>query len=115
VRRFRGPDGLFTADAMYDIDSGIHLPTEIIDPTDPIRRKEIPAGAEGEDLLVPVLREGALVYAVPDIHDVQRRTVAQLASLHPSIKRFINPHRYPAGLESRLFDLRQKLIAEAKA
>jgi nicotinate phosphoribosyltransferase len=114
VRRFRGEDGLFTADAMYDIDSGIHLPTEIIDPTDPIRRKEIPAGAEGEDLLVPIFREGTLVCSVPDIQQVQRRTTAQLASLHPSIKRFVNPHRYPAGLESRVFDLRQKLIAEAK-
>lgn len=115
VRRFRGPDGLFTADGMYDIESGIQFPTEIIDPTDPIRRKEIAAGTDGEDLLLPVFREGSLVYAVPDILDVQRRTTAQLASLHPSIKRFINPHRYPAGLETRLFDLRQKLIAQAKA
>lgn len=114
VRRFRDPDGLFTADAMYDVDSGIEGPTEIVDPTDPIRRKEIPAGASGEDLLVPIFRGGSLVYSVPAIQDVQRRTTQQLASLHPSIKRFVNPHRYPAGLESRLFTLRQSLIAAAK-
>jgi nicotinate phosphoribosyltransferase len=114
VRRFRGPDGLFTADAMYDLDAGIQLPNEIVDPADPIRRKEIPAGSAGEDLLVPIFRGGSLVYSVPAIQDVQRRTTQQLASLHPSIKRFINPHRYPAGLESRLFALRQSLIAAAK-
>lgn len=114
VRRFRGPDGLFIADAMYDVDAGIHTPTEIIDPADPIRRREIPADSTGEDLLVPIFRGGQLVYSVPDIGAAQQRTAEQLAGLHPSIKRFINPHRYPAGLESRLFDLRQKLIAEAK-
>ena len=114
VRRFRGADGLFAADAIYDIDAGLSLPTQIIDPTDLARRKNIGARALGEDLLVPVFRGGKIVYGVPTIWDVQARAREQLNLLHAGIKRFVNPHRYPAGLESRLHDLRTDMIAHGK-
>lgn len=113
VRRFRGSDGLFTADAIYDIDRRIECPATIIDPTDAARRKVI-ADCEGEDLLVPVFSKGSRVYQPPSLDEVRRRTQSQLAALHPSIKRFINPHRYPAGLEGRLFDFRARLAERAR-
>ena len=34
--------------------------------------------------------------------------------LHPGIKRFDNPHQYPAGLESGLHELKTRLILAAK-
>jgi nicotinate phosphoribosyltransferase len=34
--------------------------------------------------------------------------------LHAGIKRFENPHRYPAGLELGLHELKMKLILRAK-
>jgi nicotinate phosphoribosyltransferase len=114
VRRFRGADGLFAADAIYDLETGLSLPAQIIDPTDLARRKALGGDALGEDLLVPVFRGGRMVYGIPSIQDVQARTREQLNSLHPGIKRFVNPHRYPAGLESRLHDLRTDMIAHAK-
>ena len=110
VRRFRDRAGLFSADAIYDAAIGIEEPCLIVDPTDPARRKSIPAGSPAEDVLVPVLRRGKLVYDPPSLTDVQRRTRQQLAKLHSSIKRLMNPHRYPAGLESRLADLRAELL-----
>lgn len=114
VHRFRDADGLFSADAIYDTQMGLPLPTQIIDPTDAARRKSISSDAAGEDLLVPIFRGGSRVYAVPNIQAVQSRTREQLDSLHPGIKRFVNPHRYPAGIELRLYDLRTELIIGAK-
>lgn len=111
VRRFRDRAGLFSADAIYDTAMGIEEPCSIVDPADPVRRKSIAAGSPAEDVLVPVLRRGKLVYDPPSLIDVQCRTRQQLANLHPSITRLMNPHRYPAGLESRLADLRAELIA----
>jgi nicotinate phosphoribosyltransferase len=114
VRRFRGRDGVFLADAMYDLGIGIEAAPTIIDPTDPLRQKAIPAGSPFEDVLVPIFRRGSRVYQPPALEDVCRRAQAQLAALHPTIKRFINPHRYPAGLESRLFKLRAEMIEQAR-
>ena len=111
VRRFRGSDGLFSADAIYDSETGIDAPSVIIDPTDAARRKQIPADSKSEDALVPVFRNGSSVYRTPDLNAVQRRTIEQLDDLHPTIKRFVNPHRYPAGLEARLYELRLSMIA----
>ena len=114
VRRFRGPDGIFIADAIYDQPTGIATPCLIVDPTDSARRKQIAEGASGDDLLVPVFRNGTSVYAMPELQEVQNRAKEQLAGLHPTIKRFVNPHRYPAGLENRLFELRADMIASVR-
>jgi nicotinate phosphoribosyltransferase len=34
--------------------------------------------------------------------------------LHPGIKRFENPHQYPAGLELTLHEFKTRLILRAK-
>jgi nicotinate phosphoribosyltransferase len=39
---------------------------------------------------------------------------AQLQRLHAGVKRFVNPHRYPVGLERRLADLRVELTLAAR-
>jgi hypothetical protein len=113
VRRFKC-DGQFFADAIYDTLSGIDDGATIVDPTDVTRRKRIDTAAEFEDLLVPIFREGKCVYDQPPLAQVRQRTLDQLAAFHPSVKRFKNPHRYPAGLEKKLSDLRTKLILQAR-
>jgi nicotinate phosphoribosyltransferase len=67
-----------------------------------------------EDLLVPILRQGKLVYKVPSLDAVRARAQRQLAMLHPGIKRFDNPHQYPAGLELTLHEFKTELILRAK-
>ncbi len=113
VRRFETPRG-FLADAVYDIERPLHSPVEIVDPLDMTRRRRLPADARGEDLLVPVLRRGQVVYERPGLEQIRRRTQDQLARLHPGIKRFLFPHQYPVGLERGLFDLRTRLVLEAR-
>jgi nicotinate phosphoribosyltransferase len=113
VRRFFD-DQYFSADAIYDTLTGIPDSPTLIDPADMTRRRTIPPNTPHEDLLVPVLEKGKVVYEPPPIDRVRQRTLDQLAKLHPTSKRFLNPHRYPVGLEQKLFDLRTQLILKAR-
>jgi nicotinate phosphoribosyltransferase len=119
VRRFRAAEGggqLF-GDMIFDTlmsPEGLGEDRTIIDPLDPIRRKVIPEGATHEDLLVPIFREGKLVYAPPSLQAIRARGFEQIAELHPGITRSVNPHAYPVGLEKRLDDLRNHLILQAR-
>jgi nicotinate phosphoribosyltransferase len=120
VRRFAA-DGEFVGDAIYDVALGLRSPVTIIDPADPARRKVLAAtasdskgagraGQTQEDLLVPVFRKGKLVYRAPALKESRGRAAEQLKMLHAGIKRLVNPHRYPAGLERRLYGLREKMM-----
>jgi nicotinate phosphoribosyltransferase len=86
----------------------------IVDPTDATRRKHFSEKTKYEDLLVPVLRHGKLVYALPSLDAIRTRAQHQLALLHPGIKRFDNPHQYPSGLELTLHEFKTELILRAK-
>lgn len=113
VRRYRRPDGEFVADMIWDELTGVASPPVMIDPLNPHRRRGFDDLAH-EELLVPVFREGRLVYDPPPLADSRARTAAQLASLNPTVRRFDNPHEYPVGLESGLHALRDRLIHEAR-
>jgi nicotinate phosphoribosyltransferase len=113
VRRYRH-DGEYLADCIYDELTGLPDRPVIVDPLDHTRRREIPADAPGEDLLRPIFRRGELVYERPALAASRQRTSDELAQLHAGVKRFVNPHQFPAGLERNLFDLRTRLILEAR-
>src|SRR6185437_5894577 len=105
VRRFQNGKE-FIGDAIFDGTRPITKRVTIVDPAEPTRRKHFAPGAKYEDLLVPILRRGKLVYDPPSLEEIRARAQRQLAMLHPSIKRFENPHRYPAGLELSLHELK---------
>jgi nicotinate phosphoribosyltransferase len=113
VRRFRQGAKLL-ADAIWDEGLGLPSPCVIVDPADPTRRRELPADAAGEDLLVPVFRRGKRVYHPPPLAEARARTKDQLGLLHAGVKRFLNPHQFPVGLEKHLHDLRTRLVLEAR-
>jgi nicotinate phosphoribosyltransferase len=113
VRRYLDTNG-FIADAIYDVGTDVTNGCTIVDPADMTRRKVIAVGTNGEELLVPIFRDGQRVHDPPDVHAARRRTLDQLAQLHPTIKRFDNPHRYPVGLELSLHELKAKLILDAR-
>jgi nicotinate phosphoribosyltransferase len=108
VRRFRR-GGQNIADAI--LEEGSCPPGEcvIVDPGDSARRENIPADAEHTDLLVPVARAGMVVYSDQPLEEIRRRAAENLAHFSPGIKRFINPHRYPVGLELGLYRKKLKL------
>ena len=102
------------ADAIYDLELGAPKSFTIVDPLDLTRRKHIDQKAPFEDLLVPVFRSGKLVYQPPPLAEVRQRAQNQLASFSSGIKRLLNPHLYPVGLELGLSNLRTKLILKAR-
>jgi len=113
VRRFRS-ENEFIGDAIYDTNRAMPMDFAIVDPLDATRRKHFSPGTASEDLLVPVLRGGRLVYQPPTLKEIRSRALQQLAMLSPGIKRSVNPHQYPAGLEIGLHDLKTKLILDAR-
>ena len=115
IRRFKL--GSFAGDMIFNEDSPppAGANREIIDPLNPFRRKTISADATFEDLLTPVFRRGELVYKQPALLEIRENTRAQLASLHPGIRRLLNPHEYPVGLELSLHEVRARLIESAAA
>ncbi|QKZ14718.1 nicotinate phosphoribosyltransferase [Spirosoma sp. KUDC1026] len=116
VRRFRDERG-FLADMIFDESRGALSESTnpvMIDPLDFTKRRRFRNNDAHEDLLVPVFRSGQQVYEAPDIHATRARVQAQLASLHPGIKRFVNPHIYPVGLEKDLHDLKTELILKLR-
>lgn len=113
VRRYvQGQEAI--GDAIYDELQGLAEPCIIVDPTDPVRRKAIPGDAQGQDLLVPVLRAGRRVYEVPSLEETRQRVRQQLALFHAGVRRLVNPHRYPAGLEQRLYDRRAEIVSKLR-
>ncbi|HVA47608.1 MAG TPA: nicotinate phosphoribosyltransferase [Pirellulales bacterium] len=113
VRRYEVA-GECLGDLIYDLELGCGDEAWIVDPHDDTRRKHVPGEARHADLLVPIFRQGRLVYQQPDLPAVRERTLAELGRFSHSIKRFDNPHEYPAGLEPRLHELRKQLILEAR-
>jgi len=113
VRRFIS-GGEAIGDAIYDVR---HVPEGqwiIVDPADITRRKTLPADAQTAELLVPVFRGGRLVAQLPPLDQVRARTAEQLALFHPGIKRLVNPHQYPAGLEHSLFERKTKVLLQMR-
>lgn len=113
VRRFRS-NAEFIADGIFDIELGAPDQFTLVDPLDPTRRKHLSADTAFEDLLVPVFQRGQLVYQAPTLAQIRDRTGSQLALFHPGIKRFVNPHQYPVGLELGLHDLKTDLVLRAR-
>ncbi|MBD2701481.1 nicotinate phosphoribosyltransferase [Spirosoma sp. BT702] len=119
VRRFQNERG-FISDMIYDQEMdgldrhSADKPSVMIDPLDFTKRRRFEAGQPHEDLLVTVFEDGKQVYKNPDIHSVRTRVQKQLANLHPGVKRFVNPHLYPVGLEKNLNDLKTELILKLR-
>lgn len=113
VRRFENESG-YIADAIYDEITGIADECTIVDPMDLTRRKNLPPDARHTDLLVPVLRNGKVVHTVPPLDTIREFAKAELSKFHAGIKRFVNPHQYPVGLEQDLWELRKELILHAR-
>jgi nicotinate phosphoribosyltransferase len=113
VRRFRS-ETEFVCDAIYDTTLPKPAAFTIVDPLDSSRRKHLGSDAASEDLLVPVFRQGRLVYKSPPLKEIRQRARQQLGMLHPGILRSVNPHQYPAGLELTLHEVKNKLVLKAR-
>ena len=115
VRRYYR-DGEFVSDMIFDLENPpLGNESIMIDPMDFTKRKKLNNSENCEDLLVPIFRNGELVYELPFIEDIKERVKTQLNMFHEGIKRFVNPHTYPVGLEKGLYDFKTELILKLRS
>ena len=67
-----------------------------------------------EKILRPIIRKGKLVYDLPPLLEIQKRTQQQLSQLHLTCKRLLNPHIYWVSLTREFWELRQKMTKERR-
>jgi len=108
IRRFTDAQGAL-ADMIHDEE--ISQPTRtMVDPLDPTRRRTLPDDCPFTEILIPVARKGRRTAGPESLDAIRARVREQLGLFHAGVKRFLNPHRYPVGLEQRLYDRRTELI-----
>ncbi len=113
VRRFYNENGSL-ADMIFNEAEKQPERVVIVDPADSTRRKTIVPGTAFKDLLVPVFVKGELQYAPPALPDIKAKVQQELNTLHESIRRYLNPHSYPAGLEDSLHQFKIDLVLKLK-
>jgi nicotinate phosphoribosyltransferase len=114
VRRFAAADGTFSGDMIYDQRLGIDPRQTIVAPDDAGRQKQFPASAESHDLLVPVMRHGQRIGGAEALEVVRDRALSQLSRFHPAIRRFMNAHGFPAGIDIGLYELRDEIARQIR-
>ncbi|MBQ3001830.1 MAG: nicotinate phosphoribosyltransferase [Bacilli bacterium] len=84
---------------------------EIFDPRDTWKRKTL-TDYYVEELLVPIFKNGELVYNVPSIEEVRKRCQFEMTRLWEEVKRFDNPHGYYVDLSQKLWDLKHQILTK---
>lgn len=113
VRRFSSNSG-YVADAIIDVNTQPEMPFTIVDPLDATQTRVLDPSLKSEDILVPIFREGRLVYNVPSLEEIRTRTKEELKKFHVGIKRFLNPHKYVVGLEKGLYEIKTELVTNIR-
>lgn len=67
-----------------------------------------------EPLHVEILREGKVLAETPPLEELRQKRIEDVERLDPGIRRLVNPHIYHVSLTQPLWDLKQRLIAEAR-
>lgn len=110
--RFYGRDsGKAIADYLCVFDERVEdqKELEIFDPNATWKRKTI-KNFTARQLLVPVFKDGKLVYSLPSLAEIQKYCMEQVDTLWDEVKRFDNPHNYYVDLSQKLWDIKYQLL-----
>ena len=88
-------------------------PLELFDPDATWKRKPV-TDYTARELLVPIFRDGELVYDRPALPEIRAYAHAQLDTLWDAVKRFDNPHNYYVDLSPKLWTLKNEMLREQK-
>jgi len=119
VRRYlesrpRATRGAYAGDMLIDELSPPNGEATMVDPLDLTRRKRFAADVPYTLLLQPAMRGGSRVREPETLSVARDRVQKELAGFHAGIKRLVNPHRYPVGLERGLHDRKTALVLAAR-
>ena len=82
---------------------------EIFDPSATWKRKTV-YDFTAKELLVPIFKNGELVYDLPSLDEIQKYCAQQIDTLWDEVKRFDNPHTYYVDLSQKLWDIKYDLL-----
>lgn len=119
VWRLYDKRGRATADLLSLEDENLREMKQIVlrHPTDHTKYRTLAQEniSEIEPLQVEILREGRLVYELPDMEMMRLRRIADVERLDAGVRRIMFPHIYHVSLTQHLWDLKQELIKSAMA
>lgn len=117
IRRYFDESGKIAGDMVFDVNAAPAPEADqvIVDPLDSLRQKQL-AGKRFETLLRPLYAHGQsqLEPSTTSALEAQQRARSGIATMDESQLRMLNPHTYPVGLERKLHDRRQHLIAKLR-
>ncbi len=115
-RLFDNESGKATADLLCVHDERIdsNEPLTIFDENAVWKTKTL-ENFSAKELLVPIFKNGELVYSPPSITDIQSYCRHQIEKLWDEVLRFENPHTYYVDLSKKLWDIKRSLLSEHKA
>lgn len=115
VLRLYDKDGMTIADiiALKDETLGNTKPLRIYHPEFTYKNMLIQDFTVRE-LLVPIFLNGKQVYDSPGIIEIQAYAKRDLATIWEESKRLLNPHVYKVDLSDELYDLKKRMLHEAK-
>jgi len=113
-RFFDRETGKAMADELCVYDETIDDRTQhtIFDP-DAIWKRTTLTNFTAKELLVPILKNGKLVYDLPGIEQIKSYCTAQVGLLWDEVTRFENPHNYYVDLSQKLWDIKWKLLKDS--
>ena len=82
---------------------------EIFDPSATWKRKTV-YDFTAKELLVPIFKNGELVYDLPTLDEIQKYCAQQIDTLWDEVTRFDNPHTYYVDLSQKLWDIKYDLL-----
>ena len=115
IYRLFDSDGKAFADLLCLHDEVVDdsQPLTIFDPEATWKKKTI-TDFTAKELMVPIFRNGELVYGIPALDDVRAYSLEQIGLLWDEVKRFHNPHSYYVDLSQKLWDIKQDMIRKAR-
>lgn len=96
---------------LYDEEIDDTQPYEIFDPEHIWKRKLI-ENFTAQNLKVKIFDKGRKCYQSPPLSQIKDYCARQVNTLWDEVTRFENPHNYYVDLSQRLWDIKNKLIAE---
>ena len=89
-------------------------PLVIFDPLFTWKMKKM-KNFEARQMQVPIFEKGKLVYQQPSLEEISEYRKKEVESIWEEVKRYDTPHNYYVDLSQELWNLKQKLIIEAKS
>ena len=110
-RLYGNESGKAIADYICVHDETIDMskPLRLFDPEAIWKTKDV-TNFTARELMVPIFRNGKLVYQKPSLPEIQRYCLEQVDTLWDEVKRFDNPHQYYVDLSQKLWDIKYDLL-----